>query len=93
MIEFVDGATDAQLLVKIVDVTEFIKRSFDRLEEMARSNVTIRKQIFISSKLKPFVVDTSQSLKLVNVLELHPPPVDLFNPLEMRFLKDEQTFA
>jgi signal transduction histidine kinase len=89
LIEFVDGATDAQLLVKIVDVTEFIKRSFDRLEEMARSNVTIRKKIFISNKLKPFVVDTSQSLKLVNVLELHPPSTDLFNPLEMRFLKDE----
>jgi hypothetical protein len=43
LIEFVDAATDAQLLVKIVDVNEFIKRSFERLEKMSRDSTIMRR--------------------------------------------------
>lgn len=93
LIEFVDGATDAQLLVKIVDVSEWIKHSFERLERMARDNVLYRKEIYISDKLKPFIIDTKNSLKLVNEFEMVPPSKDMFNPFELRFLKEEKTFA
>lgn len=58
LIEFVDGSSDSELVVKISDVSEFINRSFEKLEKMAKENVELRKEIYISSKLKPFVVDT-----------------------------------
>jgi hypothetical protein len=93
MIEFVDGANDAQLLVKIVDVNTFIRRAFERLETMAEQNVKVREEIFISDKLKPYVVDTSNSLQVVNALEMIEPTPDIFNPFNMRFLKDAQTYA
>jgi hypothetical protein len=53
----------------------------------------IRKEIYISNKLKPFVIETKNSLKLVNELEMIPPTKEMFNPFELRFLKDGHTFA
>lgn len=66
LIEFIDGSTEAQLLCKVSDVSEFIKRSFDKLEKMAHSGVTLKKDIYISDKLRPFIVDTKKSVMLVN---------------------------
>jgi hypothetical protein len=39
LIEFIDTSADAQILVKIEDVSDFIKRSFDKLEKMAASSL------------------------------------------------------
>lgn len=33
LIEFIDGASDAEILCKITDISEFMKRSFDKLEK------------------------------------------------------------
>jgi hypothetical protein len=33
LIEFIDGANDAEILVKITDIGEFMKRSFEKLEK------------------------------------------------------------
>lgn len=88
LIEFVDGCTDSQLLINVEDVGEFINRSFDKLEKLARSNVEMRKDIYISDKLRPYIIDTKNSLKLVNQFEMVPPSKELFNPFELRFLKE-----
>ena len=88
LIEFVDGCTDSQLLMNVEDVGEFINRSFDKLEKLARSNVEMRKDIYISDKLRPYIIDTKNSLKLVNQFEMVPPSKELFNPFELRFLKE-----
>jgi len=34
LIEFIDGANDSEVLVKVGDISEFIKRSFDKLEKI-----------------------------------------------------------
>lgn len=60
---------------------------------MAKENVELRREIFISSKLKPFVVDTQNSLKVVNAFEMVPPSKEIFNAHGMRFLRTEKTFA
>ena len=91
LIEFVDGSTDTQLLVKVVDVSQFIKHSFERLEKMASANVSLRTDIYISNKLRPFVLDTSKTIQLVNNIEMLPPSEDIFNVFDMRFLKDKDT--
>ena len=53
-------------MINVEDVGEFINRSFDKLEKLARSNVEMRKDIYISDKLRPYIIDTKNSLKLVN---------------------------
>ena len=39
LIEFVESSNDSQVLVKIEDISEFIKRSFEKLEKMASSSL------------------------------------------------------
>lgn len=60
---------------------------------MAKDSVVMRREIYISSKLKPFIVDTTNSLKVVNAFEMVPPSKEIFNPHGMRFLRAEKTFA
>ncbi len=83
LIEFVDGSTEAQLLVKVGDISEFIKRSFNKLEKMATSGITMKKEIYISDKLRPFIVDTKKSLSLVNQFEMVPPSKEMFNNFDL----------
>lgn len=66
LIEFLDSSIDAQVLVKIDDVAEFIKRSFDKLEKISSSSLVQKKEIVISNKLRPYIIDTKKSLLLVN---------------------------
>lgn len=35
LIEFVEQSNDSEVLVKIEDISEFIKKSFEKLEKMA----------------------------------------------------------
>ena len=78
-------------MVKISDVSEFIRRSFDKLEKMATSGITLKKDIYISDKLRPFIVDTKKSLTLVNQFEMVPPSKELFNTFELKFLQNKPT--
>ena len=93
LIEFIDGSSEAQLLVKVSDVSEFIKRSFDKLEKMANSGITLKKEIYISDKLRPYIVDTKKSVSLVNTFEMVPPSKDVFNNFELKFLQKLPTHA
>ncbi len=93
LIEFIDGSSEAQLLVKVSDISEFIKRSFDKLEKMATSGITLKKDIYISDKLRPYIVDTKKSLTFVNSFEMVPPSKDMFNNFELKFLQQKPTHA
>ena len=93
LIEFIDGANDAEVLVKVGDISEFIKRSFDKLEKMCQSGLSMKEEIYISNKLTPYIVDTKQSLAIVNLFEMVPPTKEIFNVFDLKFLKEKMTFA
>lgn len=93
LIEFIDGANDSEVLVKVGDISEFIKRSFDKLEKICQSGLTMKDEIYISDKLSPYIVDTKQSLAIVNLFEMVPPTKDIFNNFDLKFLKQKMTFA
>lgn len=80
-------------MVKVSDVSEFIKRSFDKLEKMANSGIVMKKDIYISDKLRPFIVDTKKSLSLVNQFEMVPPSKEMFNNFELKFLQVKPTYV
>ena len=79
--------------MKVSDVSEFIKRSFDKLEKMANSGIVMKKDIYISDKLRPFIVDTKKSLSLVNQFEMVPPSKEMFNNFELKFLQVKPTYV
>ena len=58
LIEFIDGANDAEILVKVTDIGEFMKRSFDKLERQCEGGLTMKNEIYISDKLTPYIIDT-----------------------------------
>lgn len=89
LIEFVDSSNDAQVLVKFEDIAEFIKRSFDKLEKMASSSLTQKKEIYIDDKLKPLILDTKKSMLLVNQFEMVPPSKEMFNVFDLKFLRNK----
>jgi len=49
--------------------------------------------MFISTKLKPYIVNTSKTVDMVNKFEMVPPTKDLYNSYELKFLKDIPTYA
>ena len=79
--------------MKVSDVSEFIKRSFDKLEKMANSGIVMKKDIYISDKLRPFIVDTKKSLSLVNQFEMVPPSKEMFNNFELKYLQVKPTYV
>ena len=79
--------------MKVSDVSEFIKRSFDKLEKMANSGIVMKKDIYISDKLRPFIVDTKKSLSLVNQFEMVPPSKEMLNNFELKFLQVKPTYV
>ena len=70
-----------------------IKRSFDKLEKMCQSGLSMKEEIYISNKLTPYIVDTKQSLAIVNLFEMVPPTKEIFNVFDLKFLKEKMTFS
>jgi hypothetical protein len=66
LIEFVEGSNDSEVLVKIEDISEFIKRSFEKLEKMASMSLSEKQGLAIDNLLKPFIVDTKRAILMVN---------------------------
>lgn len=89
LVEFVESSSDEQILVNVDDVTDFITRSFEKLEKMAKSSLDSKKEIFIPANLKPFIVDTKKSILMVNQFEMIHPSKDDFNTFDLKFLRDK----
>lgn len=60
---------------------------------MANSGITLKKDIYISDKLRPYIVDTKKSVSIVNTFEMVPPSKDTFNNFELKFLQKLPTHA
>ena len=92
LIEFMEASSQAQMLLKVKEIGEFLRKSFDQLEHMAKVSVTMKKEIYISKSLSPFIVNTSNTLDLINKFEMVPPTKELFNNFELKFLKEAPAF-
>lgn len=53
----------------------------------------MKKEIYISQSLRPFIVNTAGTLDLINRFEMIPPSKDIFNNFELKFLKAGPAFA
>ena len=60
---------------------------------MAKVSVTMKKEIYISGSLRPFIVNTVGTLDLINQFEMIPPSKEIFNNFELKFLKEGPAFA
>jgi hypothetical protein len=56
---------------------------------MCKSGLTMKDEIYISDKLTPYIVDTKQSLAIVNLFEMVPPSKEIFNVFDLKFLKEK----
>jgi sugar-specific transcriptional regulator TrmB len=88
-----EASTEAQMLLKIQDIGEFLRKSFNSLEHMAKVSVNMKKEIYILTSLQPYIVDTGKTLDLINKFDLVPPSKDIYNNFELKFLKEAPTYA
>lgn len=89
LVEFMDQSNDAQIIVQIEDISEFIKKSFDQLEKIARSSLGVKKDLVISKELRPYILDTNKSMQLVNQFEMVVPSKESYNAFDLKFLRDK----
>lgn len=92
LIEFIEKSSQPEMLLHIKDIGEWMRTSFDQLEHMAKVSVTMKKELYISKSLSPFIVNTSNTLDLINKFEMVPPSKELFNNFELKFLKEAPAF-
>ena len=76
--------------MKIEDISEFIKKSFEKLEKMAGSSLDQKKVITITSDLKPFIVDTKKAVLMINQFEMIPPTKEAYNAFDLKFLRSDK---
>ena len=65
LIEFVDNNTDAQILLKVTDVTSFLHKSFTDLENITKNELQEKNDIFIMPMFRPMYLNTQKTLELI----------------------------
>lgn len=87
LIEFVDQSSDAQILLKVSDVTSFLHKSFTDLENITKFQLHEKNEIYIQPSFRPLYLNTAKTLELVKKFEMIAPAADQFNAFELKFLK------
>lgn len=90
LIEFVDASPDAQVLLKINDVSSFMHKSFVEMEKMTKTELTMKAEIYIQPSFRPLYLDTNKAIDLVHKLEMIKGNNDIFNNFELKFLKKQE---
>ena len=65
LIEFVDNNSDAQILLKVTDVTSFLHKSFTDLENITKNELQEKNDIFIMPMFRPMYLNTQKTLELI----------------------------
>ena len=87
LIEFVDASPDAQVLLKINDVSQFMHKSFVEMEKMTKNELQQKSEIYIQPNFRPMYLNISKAVDLANTLEMIKGNNDIFNNFELKFLK------
>ena len=90
LIEFVDSNSDAQILLKVTDVTTFLHKSFTDLENLTKNQIEEKNDIYIQPNFRPMYLNTVKALDLIKKFEMIAPGNDAFNTFELKFLKQMQ---
>ena len=90
LIEFVDASPDAQVLLKINDVSSFMHKSFVEMEKMTKNELQQKAEIYIQPNFRPMYLNTSRAFDLINNLEMIKGNNDIFNNFELKFLKRQE---
>lgn len=87
LIEFVDASADAQVLLKINDVSSFMHKSFVEMEKMTKNELQQKSEIYIQPNFRPMYLNTNRAVDLINNIEMIKGNNDIFNQFELKFLK------
>ena len=90
LIEFVDASPEAQVLLKVNDVSQFMHKSFVEMEKMTKNELQQKSEIYIQPNFRPMYLNTTKALDFINKLEMIKGNNDIFNNFELKFLKKQE---
>ena len=90
LIEFVDASPEAQVLLKVNDVSQFMHKSFVEMEKMTKNELQQKSEIYIQPNFRPMYLNTTKALDFINKLEMVKGNNDIFNNFELKFLKKQE---
>lgn len=64
--KFILSNTDAKVLAKIHDISQFISKSIDDLEKIAKAKGFDKQSIYVSKDLKPLTLNVSKAYEIIS---------------------------
>ena len=64
--KFISTNTDAKVLAKIHDISQFISKSIDDLEKIAKVKGFDKQSNFVSKELKPLTLNVSKAYEIIS---------------------------
>lgn len=86
LIEFVDSSSDAQILIKVSDITQYLHKSFTELETITKNQMEEKNDIYIQPAFRPMNIDMTKIMEVVKKVEMIPIGKESFNTFELKFL-------
>ena len=73
MQSFVDRSTDAKILTKITDITEFIQKSISNLDHAQKAKGFEKADTTIHPELRPLSMHVQKVFELISKFNMFPP--------------------
>lgn len=76
LVQFIELSNDAQILLKMSDVTGFLTKSFTDLDLMNKNQIQQKGEIFLDQNFKPLSLNVRKALEIVKKFEMQWPQMD-----------------
>ena len=63
-------SNDPQILQKIQDITTFLHKSFNDLDQITKNQISQKREIFIDETFKPLAFNVTKALEIVKKFEM-----------------------
>lgn len=73
LVSFIELSNDAQILVKMSDITAFLTKSFTDLDLMNKNQIQQKGEIFLDQNFKPLSLNVRKALEIVKKFEMQWP--------------------
>lgn len=72
LMKFITSNTDAKVLAKIHDISQFISKSIDDLEKIAKAKGFDKNSNFVTKDLKPLTLNVSKAYEIIGKFNMVP---------------------
>jgi hypothetical protein len=76
LVQFIEISNDAQILLKMPDITSFLGKSFTDLDILTKNQVQQKGDIYLDPNFKPLSLNVRKALEIVKKFEMQWPALE-----------------